>query len=114
MLSKVKTSAKIEIKQALYYLEKALKQNSAENPVQTQLSQLNAKIDFLLRKQDTTITITQKVVEKAVETVKKQSTNTTFTYAQKAAQNMSAKMPLKMAEQTQQNTVCETSITQLS
>ena len=35
VLSKVKTSAKIEIKQALYHLEKALKQNSAENSVQT-------------------------------------------------------------------------------
>ena len=71
VLSKVKTSAKIEIKQALYYLKKALKQNSAENSVQTQLSQLNAKINLLLCKQDTTITITQKVVEKAVKTVKK-------------------------------------------
>ena len=71
-------------------------------------------MNLLLHKQDITITITQKVVEKAVETVKKQSTNTTFTYAQKAAQNMSAKMSLKVTKQTKQNTICETSTTQLS
>ena len=49
-----------------------------------------------------------------IETVKKQSTNTIFTYAQKAAQNMSVKMSLKVTEQIQQNTVCETSTTQSS
>ena len=38
VLSKVNTAAKIEIKQALYHLEKALKQTSAESSVQTQLS----------------------------------------------------------------------------
>ena len=35
VLSKADTSVKIEIKQALYHLEKALKQISAENSVQT-------------------------------------------------------------------------------
>ena len=41
VLSKVNTAAKIKIKQALYYLEKALKQTSAENLVQKTQCRLN-------------------------------------------------------------------------
>ena len=52
----------MEIKQAIYHLEKALKQTTAQNSLQVQLQQLNAKINTLLQKQDTATNTTQKVV----------------------------------------------------
>ncbi|SLM37289.1 hypothetical protein LPUS_07068 [Lasallia pustulata] len=42
----------MEVRQARYHLDKALNQTTAENPLQIQLQQLNAKMDTLLRKQD--------------------------------------------------------------
>ncbi|SLM33943.1 hypothetical protein LPUS_02573 [Lasallia pustulata] len=42
----------MEVRQAMYHLDKALNQTTAENPLQTQLQQLNAKMDTLLHKQD--------------------------------------------------------------
>ncbi|SLM39078.1 hypothetical protein LPUS_09506 [Lasallia pustulata] len=54
VLSGVTPEAKMEVRQAMYHLDKALNQTTAENPLQTQLQQLNAKMDTLLRKQDLT------------------------------------------------------------
>ena len=57
----------MKIKQAIYHLEKTLKQITAQNSLQVQLQQLNAKIDTRLQKQDTATNTTQKVIKKAVE-----------------------------------------------
>ena len=64
----------MKIKQAIYHLEKALKQTTAQNLLQVQLQQLNAKMDTLLRKQDTATNTTSKVVEKTVEQAQQQTT----------------------------------------
>ena len=50
ILSRVETEEKVEVKQALYHLEKALKQVNVESPLEIQLKQLNTKIDLLLHK----------------------------------------------------------------
>ena len=50
ILSRVETEKKVEIKQALYHLEKALKQVNVESPLEIQLKQLNTKMDLLLHK----------------------------------------------------------------
>ena len=59
----------MKIKQAIYHLEKALKQTTAQNPLQVQLQQLNAKMNTLLQKQDTATNTTQKVIKKTVEQI---------------------------------------------
>ena len=95
ILSRVETEEKVEIKQALYHLEKALKQVNVKSSLKTQLKQLNTKMDLLLHKKDSTITTTQKIADKAVdlaqvqvqdkfataelESVQKQGTKTNFT-----------------------------------
>ena len=58
----------MKIKQAIHHLEKALKQTTAQNSLQVQLQQLNAKMNTLLQKKDTATNTTQKVVEKAIVT----------------------------------------------
>ena len=69
LLSIVNTERKMKIKQAIYHLEKALKQTTAQNPLQVQLQQLNAKMNTLLQKQDTATNTTQKVIKKTVEQI---------------------------------------------
>ena len=67
ILSRVETEEKVEVKQALYHLEKVLKQANVESSLEIQLKQLNTKMDLLLRKQDSTIITTQKIAGKAVD-----------------------------------------------
>ena len=74
VLCRVETEEKGEVKQALYYLKKVLKQVKVESPLEIQLKQLNTKMNLLLRKQDSTITTTQKIAGKAVNLAQKQGT----------------------------------------
>ena len=73
VLSRVETEEKIEIKQALYHLDKALKQENAKSPIEIQLKQLNTKMGLLLCKQDSNFIITQKIADKAEELVQEQA-----------------------------------------
>ncbi|SLM38799.1 hypothetical protein LPUS_09148 [Lasallia pustulata] len=68
VLSGVAPEAKMEVRQAMYHLDKALNQTTAENPLQTQLQQLNAKIDTLLHKQAQSVKTQKFLQNQAVTT----------------------------------------------
>ena len=68
-----------------------MKQANVESPLEIQLKQLNTKMNLLLRKQDSTITTTQKIVDKAVDLAQGQKQSTFATAEPGPVQKQSTK-----------------------
>ena len=100
ILGGVNPEAKMEVRQAMYHLDKALNQTTTENPLQTQLQQLNAKMDTLLRKQDLTAATTEKVAQKAAQKAADMTQNQAVTAATIARPATAAKKPEPSIQKT--------------